>query len=117
LLLFAHGLAKVIGLPSSPMANTPLTSLFGIAGLLELIGGALLIAGLWTRPVALILSGMAAVAYFHVHFPKSFFPILNGGEAAILFSFLLLYLAGAGGGPWSADRWLGAADQESISER
>jgi len=117
LLLFAHGLAKVIGFPPSPMAGAPLASLFGIAGVLELIGGALLIAGLWTRPVALVLSGMAAVAYFYVHFTKSFFPILNGGEAAILFSFLLLYLAGAGGGPWSADRWFGTTDQESISER
>jgi putative oxidoreductase len=115
LLLFAHGIAKLFGFPPSPMAGVPLTSLFGIGGILELIGGALLLVGLWTRPVAFVLSGMAAVAYFYVHFAKGFFPILNGGEAAILFCFLLLYLAAAGGGVWSADRLFGLSGNEAAA--
>src|SRR6266853_4338884 len=112
LLLFAHGVAKYFIFPSSPMANVPPASLFGVAGILELIGGALLLIGLLTRPVAFILSGMAAVAYFYAHFPRSVFPILNGGEAAILFCFALLYLAAAGGGPLSVDRMLPLSDPE-----
>jgi len=117
LLLFAHGVAKYLAFPPSPMAGVPLASPFGISGILELIGGALLVVGLFTRPTAFVLSGMAAVAYFYVHFPKSFFPILNGGEAAILFCFSLLYLSAAGGGPWSADRWFGRSDPEDAAQR
>ncbi len=80
------------------------------AGILELIGGALLIIGLFTRPAAFILSGMCAVAYFYAHAPKGFFPILNGGEPAVLYCFVLLYLAAAGGGVWTVDRaWRGSA--------
>jgi putative oxidoreductase len=99
------------------MSSTSLASVFGISGVLELIGGALLIIGLWTKPVAFVLSGMAAIAYFYIHFPKNFYPLLNGGEAAILFCFLLLYLSGAGGGPWSADEWFGLTDRESATDR
>jgi putative oxidoreductase len=117
LLLLAHGIAKLFGFPPSPMAGVPLASLFGIAGILELIGGALLAVGLLTKPTAFVLSGMAAVAYFYVHFPKSFFPMLNGGEAAILFCFSLLYLAAAGGGPWSVDRWLKLSNGEEAPRR
>jgi len=113
LLLFAHGVAKYFGFPPSPMANVPFASLFGAAGILELIGGSLLMVGLFTRPTAVVLSGMTAIAYFYVHFPKSAFPILNGGEAAILFCFSLLYLAVAGGGAWSADQWLLGEDASS----
>jgi putative oxidoreductase len=76
-----------------------------------LVGGALLIIGLFTRPVAFILSGMTAVAYFYAHAQKGFFPILNGGELAIVYSFVLLYLAAAGGGAWSVDRlWQGQSE-------
>lgn len=82
------------------------TNIFGVAGILELVGGALLIAGLFTRPVAFLLSGMTAVAYFYIHLPKSVYPILNGGEPVIMFCFALLYLSAAGGGAWSADRIL-----------
>lgn len=114
LMLLAHGVAKYFGFPPSPMANVQFASLFGAAGMLELVGGALLIAGLFTRPVAFVLSGITAVAYFYVHFPRNFFPILNGGEAAILFCFSLFYLAAAGGGPWSADRWLHLADSDKA---
>jgi putative oxidoreductase len=75
----------------------------GIAGLLELVGGALLLIGLFSRPVAFILSGEMAFAYFIAHAPKSFFPALNGGDAAILYCFVFLYIAFAGPGPWSID--------------
>ena len=76
----------------------------GVAGILELVGGVLLVIGQFTRPVAFILSGMTAVAYFYEHAPRGFFPILNGGELAVLYCFVFLYLASAGGGAWSVDR-------------
>lgn len=102
LTFMAHGTQKILGFPASTM-NPPLLSLSGIAGLLELVGGALLIVGLFSRPVAFILSGQMAFAYFIAHAPKSFFPALNGGDAAILFCFVFLYIAFAGPGPWSLD--------------
>lgn len=104
LLLLQHGTAKILGFPESGMAGMDLTSLPGIAGILELVGGALLVIGLFTRPVAFILAGMLAVAYFMVHAPQGFYPLLNGGELAALYCFVMLYLAAAGGGPFSADR-------------
>lgn len=104
LLLLQHGTAKFFGFPVVPMfAHLKMSSMFGIAGYFELIGGALLVVGLFTRPVAFILSGMTAVAYFYAHAPRSFFPVLNGGETVILFCFGLLYIAAAGAGPWSID--------------
>lgn len=102
LIFMAHGTQKILGFPASAM-NPPLLSLSGIAGLLELVGGALLVVGLFSRPVAFILSGQMAFAYFIAHAPKSFFPALNGGDAAILFCFVFLYIAFAGPGPWSID--------------
>jgi putative oxidoreductase len=108
-LFMAHGMQKWLGFPAPfPMPIT-LFSLLGIAGLLELAGGALLVVGLFTRPVAFILSGEMAVAYFMAHAPKSFWPTLNGGEAAVLYCFVFLYLAAAGPGPWSLDRSRNAA--------
>ena len=104
LLFLEHGTMKLFGFPPSQM-SPPLFSLFGIAGLFELVGGLLLIAGLFTRPVAFILSGEMAVAYFMAHAPSSVFPVLNHGEAAILFCFVFLYVATAGAGPWSLDHW------------
>jgi putative oxidoreductase len=98
-----HGTTKLLGFPHTDFSGIPVTSLFGIAGVFELIGGALLAIGLFTRPVAFILSGMMAAAYFLVHAPSSFFPILNDGELAVLYCFTFLYLSAAGGGPWSAD--------------
>jgi putative oxidoreductase len=104
LLLFEHGTAKLLKFPIvTSMARIDLTSMSGIAGFFELIGGALLLIGLFTRPVAFILSGMTAVAYFYAHFGRSFFPIVNGGELAALYCFAFLYLAAAGPGPWSVD--------------
>jgi putative oxidoreductase len=104
LLLFQYGVAKLLKFPSdSPFAKVELMSLYGAAGSLELILGALLMIGLFTRPVAFILAGEMAFAYFLGHFPKGFFPVINNGTAAILFCFACLYLTTSGGGPYSVD--------------
>jgi putative oxidoreductase len=104
LLLFQYGVAKILKFPpNSPFAKVEIMSLFGIAGCLELILGGLLLLGLFTRPVAFILSGEMAFAYLIEHFPKNFFPVINNGTAAILFCFACLYLSTAGGGPISLD--------------
>jgi putative oxidoreductase len=104
LLLLQHGTAKLLKFPLvPPLANVPLASPPGIAGIMELVGGLLLIAGLFTRPTAFLLSGMTAVAYFMAHAGRGFFPILNGGELAVLYCFVFFYLAAAGAGPWSVD--------------
>jgi putative oxidoreductase len=108
LLLLQHGTGKYLSIPVGPMNNASPVTMSGTAGILELIGGVLLIIGLFTRPVAFILSGMCAVAYFYAHYPRGFFPILNGGELAALYAFVFLYLAAAGGGAWSADKARGA---------
>lgn len=102
LIFFAHGTDKILGFPDT--GGTPgAFSLPWIAGLIELFGGALLIVGLFTRPVAFLTSGMAAAAYFIGHAPESFFPVINRGDAAILYCFVFLYLVFAGPGPWSLD--------------
>ncbi len=103
LLFLEHGTQKLPGFPLSSNPGPPLFSLLGVQGVLELVGGVLIVLGLFTRPVAFILAGDMAVAYFMVHAPRSFFPALNGGDAAILYCFVFLYLAAAGGGAWSAD--------------
>jgi putative oxidoreductase len=102
LLFLAHGTAKLLGFPETG-ASPPLFSIFGLAGILEIVGGILLVLGLFTRPVAFILAGEMAVAYFMAHAPQSFFPIINKGESAILFCFVFLYLVFAGAGAWSVD--------------
>ena len=104
LLLLQYGVAKLFKFPLVPaFASVTPNSLFGIAGIIELIFGALLILGLGTRVAAFILCGEMAFAYFIGHFPRGFIPLLNGGNAAILFCFACLYLVFAGGGPWSVD--------------
>ncbi len=100
LVFFSHGVSKFFGVPPFPMALNPLLQ---IAGVLELVGGALLMIGLFTRPVAFVLSGMMAVAFFMAHASQGPFPIANGGEAAVLYTFIFLYLAAAGGGSVSVD--------------
>jgi putative oxidoreductase len=107
LLFFQHGSAKLLHVPAQPMfAHLQLMSLLGVQGVIELVGGGLLTIGLFSRPVAFILSGDMAVAFFIVHFPKTWLPILNGGDLAVLFSFSFLYLWVAGPGPWSLDALL-----------
>jgi putative oxidoreductase len=105
LLLLQHGTAKLLGFPHIAMFdNLSLLSLVGFAGVLEFAGGILLLLGIYTRPVAFILSGEMAVAYFIAHAQKNFFPVLNQGELAALYCFVFLYLAVAGGGAWSLTR-------------
>jgi putative oxidoreductase len=103
LIFMEHGTQKLLGFPPSDHPGPALFSLLGLSGVLELFGGALLVLGLFTRPVAFILAGEMAVAYWLGHAPHSFFPVNNGGDAAILYCFVFLYLVAAGAGPWSLD--------------
>lgn len=104
LLLLQHGTGKLLKFPAGVVPPTfNLNSMPGYAGVIELVCGILLVIGLFSRPAAFIASGMTAVAYFMVHAPQGFFPILNRGELAVLYCFAFLYLAAAGPGPWSLD--------------
>jgi putative oxidoreductase len=101
----AHGGQKLLGYPAPmPGGKAPLMTLIGVAGILESVGGFLILIGLFTRPVAFILAGFMAVAYFMAHAPGGFWPLLNKGELAVLYCFVFLYMAVAGGGAWSVDR-------------
>jgi putative oxidoreductase len=102
LLLLQHGLSKFFGFPM-PMRTPAMFSLYWFAGVIEIVGGALLLIGLCTRPVAFVLAGHLAFAYFLGHAPKGFYPLTNGGESAVLFCFVFFYLAFAGGGPLGID--------------
>ncbi|MGD9714160.1 MAG: DoxX family protein [Thermomicrobiales bacterium] len=102
LLFLEHGTQKIFGFPEAKYVPEAFT-LGWIAGWMEIIGGALLIVGLFTRATAFLLSGQMAVAYWMAHAPNNVFPVLNGGDAAILFCFVFLYLVFAGPGPWSLD--------------
>jgi len=111
LLLLEHGLQKLFQFPPpDPPRVWALTSLSGMSGIFEFVGGILLTLGLFTRTTAFILSGEMACAYFIRHAPRGFFPILNLGELAIVYCFLFLYLAAVGGGPWSLDALAGEAN-------
>src|SRR5712691_11206514 len=106
LMFLEHGTAKILDFPHT-QNHVPWTLMNlnpGAQGLLELVGGLLIVLGLFTRPVAFILAGDMAVAYFMRHAPQNFFPLLNGGIAAILYCFIFLYLFVAGGGVWSLDQ-------------
>lgn len=104
LLFLAHGVVKLFGFPEGAQPDqVEIASLFGIGAILELVGGGLLVLGAFTRPVAFILAGEMAVAYWMFHFPQSPFPAANGGDAAILYCFIFLYLLAAGPGAWSLD--------------
>src|SRR5262245_34619065 len=108
-LFLQYGTAKLFAFPAEVLpggGTAEIFSLTGAAGILETFGGLLLLAGLFTRPVAFILSGQMAVAYFMFHAPQGFWPLLNDGEGAVLYCFIFLFLASVGGGPWSVDRWL-----------
>jgi len=104
LTFMAHGIIKLFGFPAGAQpGQQEIMTLMGVGGILETVGGALIILGLFTRPTAFILSGMMAVAYWMFHAPSSPYPAVNGGDAAILFSFIFLYLVAAGPGAWSVD--------------
>src|SRR5467141_3915335 len=108
LILLQYGTAKLFGWPAVEIFESlKWLSVFGIAGMFELVGGTLLILGLFTRPVAFILSGEMAAAHFIEHFPHSFFPVQSEGDLAVTLCFTFLYLSFAGGGPWSLDAFLG----------
>ena len=105
LLFLQHGLAKHFGFPHvASFDNLKVFSLLGLAGAIEIVASLLLLLGLFTRPAAFIMSGEMAVAYFMSHAPRGFFPILNGGELAVLYCFVFLFIAVAGGGAWSLER-------------
>jgi putative oxidoreductase len=102
-----HGTQKLFAWPANePRAAADVFSQIGLAGILETFGGLLMLVGLFTQPVAFILSGEMAVAYFQSHFPRSFWPVLNGGEPAVLYCFIWLFFSVAGPGPWSIDALL-----------
>ena len=105
LMYLQHGLNKILNFPPTAThhAYQVMTLVPGLAGLIETIGGILIVLGLFTRPVAFICSGEMAVAYFLHHAPGGFFPLLNGGERAVVYCFVFLFLSAAGGGPWSVD--------------
>jgi putative oxidoreductase len=104
LLFMEHGTQKLFGFPAPPQGGLPpLLSLYGIGAILELLGGLLILVGLFTRPVAFILAGEMAVAYWMFHAPRSLYPVLNGGDAAILYCFVFLLLVFTGPGAWSID--------------
>ena len=107
LLFLEHGTAKLLNFPPNPNGNPEFLSLIWFAGLIELVGGALVTLGLGTRVAAFIVSGEAAFVYFIGHAPQGFFPLLNRGDSAILWCFVFLYIAAAGPGPWSLDAMLG----------
>jgi putative oxidoreductase len=99
-----HGAQKMFGFPVASNREFELISLNpGLIGVLEVFGGALLLVGLFTRPVAFVLSGSMAFAYFMAHFPRDFWTVANGGDAAVLYCFVFLYMAAVGGGKWSLD--------------
>lgn len=100
LLFIEHGTQKLFGFPPAPYA---ITTLFFVAGVIELVGGVLILLGLFTRPVAFLLSGEMAIAYFTVHMPINFFPANNQGDGAVLFCFIFLFLVFAGPGEWALD--------------
>ena len=116
LLFMSHGTMKVLGFPASDF-QPPLFSIFGIAGIIEIVGGVLLVLGLFTRPVAFILSGMMAVAYFMAHAGQAFVPAQNGGEPAVLFCFIFLYLVFAGPGAVAIDNLRSGSSRPALQTR
>jgi putative oxidoreductase len=102
-LFVSHGLAKLVGFPVAPPGVQPLTSLFGIGGLIEAVTGTLIILGLFTRTAAFVAAGQMAIAYGMFHAPQNLYPAANGGDAAILFCFVFLYIVTAGPGAWSLE--------------
>ena len=119
LLLLQHGTQKLFGFPPShmPLPHFTLPSMFGFAGIIETIGGVMLLLGLFTRPIAFLLSGEMAVAYFTVHMPRAFWPIQNQGELPVVYCFVFLYFVFAGSGAWSLDAALHHRRAEVAPQR
>ena len=103
LLFLQHGLSKYLGFPAPAPAGFQVVGILGLAGAIEIVAGVLVAIGLFTRVAAFIASGEMAFAYFLFHYPKSFFPLVNGGDSAVLYCFIFLFIALEGGGPWSID--------------
>lgn len=116
LVFLLHGTSKLFGFPAMPegMSAPAPGDILWLGALLEMIGGALLLVGFFSRPVAFVLSGEMAVAYFMFHAPNALYPSLNGGDAAILFCFVFLFIALAGPGPWAIDRELEVDDEPGV---
>jgi putative oxidoreductase len=108
-LYMPHGTQKLFAFPSGMgpdgTGTVNLGTIFGAAGIIETVGGALLLVGLFIRPVAFLVAGEMAVTYFKFHNPRDFWPLLNQGEIVVMFCFAWLYISAAGGGPWSVDAW------------
>jgi len=113
LMFMQHGAQKLFGVFGAQGTAEPMT-LYWLAGILETFGGLLILIGLWTRPVAFILAGEMAVAYFMAHLPQGWVPIMNGGELAVLYCAAFLFFATAGGGAFSVDGWLAGRKRSSI---
>ncbi|MEK9673555.1 MAG: DoxX family protein [Rhodospirillaceae bacterium] len=107
LLFLQHGTTKFLSFPATKYSGIDPFFMAGAAGMIELLGGARSVVGLFTRPAAFVMSGTMAAAYFMAHFPQGFFPTLNGGKLAALYCFVFLYIAPAGDGPLSLDRMMG----------
>jgi putative oxidoreductase len=116
LLFIQHGTEKLWGFPHGRIDHNFFTSMHGLAGLIELPGGLMLILGLFTRPLAFILCGEMAVAYFHSWAPRGLWPISNGGEGAVVYCYTFLWLVAAGAGPWSLDALLGRKEKKAGAD-
>ena len=119
-LFIQFGTAKLFAMPGPLMpggGTVPAGSLVWFAGVIESVGGAFLLIGLCTRPIAFVVSGEMAIAYFHGHAPHGFWPVLNGGHPAVLFCFVWLYFSSAGAGPWSLDALLRRKPAAALTER
>jgi putative oxidoreductase len=119
LIFMSAGTAILFGCPPSPMPMppTPLMSQLGLGAILEIVGGLAIVLGVFTRPVAFVLAGEMAVAYFQFHFPSSFWPTTNNGVPAVLYCFLFLYLTFAGAGTWSIDAMIARSKHESAGRQ
>ena len=114
LLFLEHGTSKIFSFPLTQMSGPSMWSIYWIAGILEIIGSLLLLVGLLTRPVALLLAGEMAIGYFMIHAPQSLYPVVNHGDAAILFCFIFLLFAATGPGPWSVEAMRGEDDEPGV---
>jgi len=116
LLFLEHGSAALLGFPHPTSPAPAIMTVIWVQRVLELLGGLLMVIGLFTRPVGFILAGDMAVAYFMAHAPKNFFPMINGGDAAILFCFIFLFLFVSGSGRWSLDNKISPSDKAVVRE-